>query len=60
MKTFVKYRTTKIATQYVAGILIDSNGGQVSKQEWLKIEKDKYGKSLIDAGFLIKVKESKQ
>lgn len=60
MKTFVKYSTTKIATQYVAGILIDNNGGRILKREWLKIEKDKYGKSLIDAGFLIKVKEFKQ
>lgn len=60
MKTFVKYRTNKIATQYVAGILIEKNGGQVTKPEWTKIEKDNYGKSLIEAGFLIKVKEFKQ
>ena len=60
MKTFVKYRTIKIATQYVAGILIEKSGGQVTKQEWTKIEKDNYGKSLIQAGFLIKVKEFKQ
>lgn len=60
MKTFVQYRTKKIATQFVAGVLIKSGSGEVSKQDWNKIEKDAYGKSLLEAGFLIKVKETKK
>lgn len=60
MKTYIKYRTVRIATQYVAGILIRSGSGQIRKTDWVKIEKDTYGKSLIDAGFLIKVSEFKE